>query len=313
MPAFIFLIIVGVIVFFVVKSKKKKKESDDAYEKITTFSKEIVACTKVEFPHFYFEKKFLSWVPYKLNENNIENDFLSIQSFFNLSNLDPLRDGLNFFERECIPSSLLFENSEEYANKTEEDISKEIILYLPLYSSLKRGWDSYKLNIKLIIGYQNFTEQYVSGLFGSEFENDDEKNAHEKAVALCKETYRYALSLKWDKIRSEYPHWNTEENQQLFMREGDYKFELWKPFYMEKFLDFNDRIGINAFSEELTKILKSASPNLVAALSRNVSEYSSIYEIDDFSEENITRIIELYKNGTISGVYSKSKDPKYRT
>ena len=43
-----------------------------------------------------------------------------------------------------------------------------------------------------------------------------------------------------------------------------------------------------------------------------LNEYSSIYEIEDFSKEEVNRIIELYEQKVIIGAYSKSKDPKYQ-
>ena len=76
------LIIIGVIIAFVVKSKKKKKESDndDAYEKIITFSTEIVSCTEVEFPDFYFERIFLKWYPN--SEESIEKAIDNLDNMF---------------------------------------------------------------------------------------------------------------------------------------------------------------------------------------------------------------------------------------
>ena len=75
--------------------------------------------------------------------------------------------------------------------------------------------------------------------------------------------------------------------------------------------NFCKKIGILNYQENAGKLLQSINENTLIAIRDGVTQYSSIYEIDDYSPDNINRIIELYKSGKISGAYSKSKDPKY--
>ena len=318
MGEIIFLIIVGVIVFFVVKSKKKKKQEqkkiDDSLEKIYVFSEEIVNCTEVEFPDFYFERIFLKWYPN--SEENIEKAINDLDYMFNFD-FTSFANSLNTLQENCMQYSLFLKNEDEYNNyyseKSEEDVNTEICLTLPLYASLRGFWkECLGVATAFQLAWSDFHEKNMSGVIG-----DREPENVERAMKLAKETFIFAIELKWKKIVNENPQWNTDLDHQLFLDLAtteehlkDFK-EIWIPFYIDKYVEFYKKIGVLNYQENIGKVLQSINKNTIIAIRDGVTRYSSIYEIDDYSEDNINRIVELYKSGKISGAYSKSKDPKY--
>lgn len=308
------LIIIGIVIVFAVKSKKKKKESDnndDAYEKISAFSNEIVNCTEVEFPDFYFERIFLKWYPN--SEGNIEKAINDLDYMFNFD-FTSFANSLNTLQENCMEYSLFLKNEDEYNSyyneKSEEDVNTEICLTLPLYASLRGFWKEFLgVATAFQLAWCDFQSKNIMGVTG-EGEPDDV----ERAMTLAKETFIFALELKWKKIANENPQWNTDLDHQLFLdlaTGGEQFNEIWLPFYRQKYLDLCGKIGVLNYQENIGKVLQSMDQNTINAIRDGVTQYSSIYEIDDYSMDNTNRIVELYKNGIISGVYSKSKDPKY--
>lgn len=318
------LIIVGVILFFNKRNNKKKEEKEKQILKM--FNTKIQNCFEVVFPEYYFERLFLSWGNIESNDD-IPNMMNASRKMFEeaVRGFDPFLEAVNVLEQK-IENSLLFYSNAKYeeciknegAEIIENKISQEIIKTLPLISLLKEQLSNYQYLYSLATRINNCHQEIFGGLKfeNSKIENECDRIYYEKSVDKAKKAYLLAMEEQWKNICAEYPELNSEYYHKKFLQlvsEDTATFQGWKIFYFKKFIKIRDDIGLTNMWNKMTEFAETVINKPVLDLIKNQeSKYLSICEISDFSSEEISRIVDLYKDGIIKGVYLKSKDPKYK-
>ena len=333
MEGLIIILLIVAIILIVKHSKKRKKQTGKKIKlkDLDTFlTEKSRSCSKLNFPAFYFEKMYFSCLTKRSNmsiHEQIDGYRKNVTEHFT-NTFCP--DYLNFLKRveELSDNNSIFYSTKEEMNsllshlspkEAEEKISKDIkdsILYVG-YARDKVSYFYAYLQMVLMICENN--KKLWMGITSDNPPGDEKGKAeYYEALSKAQEGYKFAYNLQWDNICKEHPYLNKEEIYNKFVQitENDsLSWQIWKLFWSETFMQLNNEYGIekslSAGQEIINYFNENSSKSWASQIREGFNEYSSIYEISDFNINEMMRIHELYVYKRMTGVYKKSKDPKY--
>lgn len=327
------------IIFFICKKHQKKKRVEEEKKKQEAAKLAIKLQEEKEKREIldYLEKEATKICNVKLSENYFINLFMGwldaneedrVKAFYEnketLKTMTP--EVMESLPERFVTSdvgAMFLETEEEWnkfaTDKTQEDIddiiSGEILVTLGLYPILK---DYIRVNSQADFYFAKPARDYFKILFAMQLYANNQESVSNTELMKSADIQVRALEdfqkLKWKEICENNPSLSSDFYYEKFIEftKYDEAYVPWRDFYFdsignsanEYFGDWTTRYG-NA----ITKL--EEYPKIYNSIINGPSPYSSIYEIDDFSQENIDRIVSLYESGVIHGKYQKSKDPKY--
>lgn len=298
------LLVISIIFLIVFTRKKRRKKKEEETNKFLL--SQVRNFTDIEFPKNFFKVQYMGWM------NKDVSDQSKIKSFFELKKIysdaknevDDLSKSVEMLEssRNTIAKSVFCTSKlewDQYAKdkspqEIEDDLSIAIPIVLPLFGLLKCELNRlHKLSgaFRIIVSERNLK-------------------------AEAQQSYLLAIEFKWETLCKSFQKYNTERNRKLFFdlaKEDQIAQNAWLSFFEKSFLNEHNEFGISEFLKKFGEFCENLENNHAWFLSflGDLPKESALFEIEDFSEENINRIIELYKTKQITGWYSKARDPKY--
>ncbi len=343
----LFAIIAVVVIIIVAQNNKKKKQAAERAikeqkekerikrererkieeERLEILELEASKITEVEFPELYFESMCVECFTADISVEEKIEMAKKIVSTYSGFDVDGYLKGLKILDENIEHFTSLFISSQEEmdrymreysSDEIDERISGEICMALKMVGHLMDFWNIYR---KFMSTYYNPIIAQVYKLIGlfvlDATAHKEDGEIFSESVDRFLNEYKFATEIKWKELCKKNPELNNEYYEKEFYEFAKYDeaFLKWRDFYSHKLLSIYTEWGITDLKQKVSSFIKTIEGEY-GYIHKNISEggfgeYSSIHEIDDFSEEEIERILNLYQSGEMKGVYKKANDPKY--
>lgn len=315
MPIIILIIIIAI--FISCKRKKKKDLERQLHVLMFEWSKD-------DLPPMYFESLFMSW---KDTEEPAQEKIESIKKGYQiainmLDESESMLEQLNQFNISGWTGVSFSLSSREECDcyhqaRSDDELQFEMSTILIAYAALVRNWELFlalsKMERDQILPHEDVLYR---GLSFDPNESEYNSKCYEAAKKNAHDGYLLAIQKQWNRIVTAHPEYAKKYYKDKYVKlagNDEYVWKSWKVFYQKSFLEIRETLLLDKWCDRMNALFanKEKYEPLFSCIRHGVSEYSSIYEIDDFSEEEIKRITELYKTGKMHGFYRKANDPKY--
>lgn len=216
----------------------------------------------------------------------------------------------------------------EQKNKISEDMIKTLP-YLAEFTEKYNNIFEFYAKLDDISSYNNFV---WAGLNYSDADCSGDtwlaehcNKCRETCLESAKQAYiTYVIHHCWKFVQENYPQYSTEADHDLLMQlalDNTDAFSVWKNAWYQNFknIDAKDTLfgpcwkHLYTFFEDTTKEFGSPTwlDHPIESIGFGFESSFPLFKPKDYTKEELTRIYNLYLDGTLSGKYRKENDPKY--